>query len=1106
MLPDPRPTFLQDQEDRRSTAFGPLGDTSTDRDSDAIRIPLTDTQREMWFASQISAAVSSSYNEGVTLRLRGPLDAGALARALQQLLDRHEALRARFDAHGEYQLIAPAVDVELSYYDVSESLEEGAANPVATLIDQQVQPTFDLEHGPLLRAALLRVEPEVHLFVWVVHHIICDGWSLGTLMRELGELYAAELEQRPTKLAPPLSLREYASRIAAGRASPEFAGAREFWNNQFADQVPVLELPTDRPRPAERTYAGADRVRAIPPALTTAFKRLCAERECTPFTALFAAFNVLLHRLTTQDDIVVGVPSAAQVMDGAENLVGHFANLLPVRSRIDESEAFTSYLDRFRRQMSGALRHWRYPFGSIIQDLKLMRDPGRMPLASVVFNSSQVRGTLPFGGLAVEPISNPKHHVNFDLNFNCALSDAGFTIGCQYSRELFDQSTIDRWFDHFETLLRSIVAAPGSAIGSLNLLTVPERNRLLRDWNRTQALYPSHECIDDAFFRHARQQPRAVAALMGDRSISYGELAARAQALARQLMSLGVGSDVPVGICLPRSFDQLAAVLGVLAAGGACVPLDPGYPPERLAQMMEGSRAPVLLTLTSLRSLVPAPDDQVTVICLDQALAASPGELPPVPRERSAASLAYVLHTSGSTGRPKGVAMPHRALVNLITWQRAHTRIGAAARTLQFASLSFDVSFQEIFATLSTGGALVLPDEPERRDMRALWRLIAGQQVERVFLPFVALQQLAEAFLPTDAAGLRLREIITAGEPLQVTPKIVTLFTALPGCTLHNHYGPTESHVVTAFDLQGPPDRWPARPSIGKPIANTEIYLVDRRSEPVPIGVPGELIIAGDCLARGYLHQPALTVARFTDHPFRPGARAYRTGDLARHHPDGSIEFIGRIDSQVKLNGYRIELGEIETALQQHPAIKACVVIVREDVPGRKQLVGYAVTSASPAPTPAELRQHLARTLPDYMLPSAFVMLASLPTTPSGKVDRRTLPPPDLSGEGSEASGPEPQSTAEELVADIWRDVLGVQRLGVHANFFELGGHSLSAMQVISRLRDSLGIELSFARFLGAPTIAATAGLVEELLLVETNASVVEHAETSQSSLSAMPF
>lgn len=1052
------------------------------------RLPLTDAQREMWYASQMGTSVSSAYNEESTLRLEGKLDVAALHAALQELTTRHEALRTTFSEAGDVQIIAPAMTVDLPCHDFSGAPATGREARALECADDEVERPFDLAAGPLFRATLVRIEPERHLLVLVVHHIICDGWSLGTLVRELGELYAAKAQSRAASLPAPMAFSEYAERQEQARSTAAFAAAEEFWKAQFADAVPVLELPTDRQRPAQRTYAGGFVLHTIAPHVTAAVRKLCAEKECTLFTTLLSTFNLMLHRLSGQNDLVVGVPSASQVMGGIGNVVGHFANLLAVRSRVGESETFEQYLLRLRGQLTQALDHWQYPFGNLVQQLKIARDASRMPLANVVFNSSRLRGALDFGDLKVEAAVSPKRYVNFDLNFNFAANEETISLGCYYSSELFDETTVRRWIGHFETLLCAAAEEPGKTALQLPMLSAPERELLVQAWNATKADYPREGGVHALAFEQAQRQPNAVALIHRGARLTYGDLAMKAAALAERLRGLGVGPNVPVGICVERSFDMVVAVLAVLRAGGAYVPLDPSYPAERLAFMLEDSRAKVLLTQRSLKGAVAAA--QAKVICLDEPNQGQDvgGTRGHDARAVTGEDLAYVIYTSGSTGKPKGVAMPHRPLANLVAWQVKNSGIGQGGRTLQFSSLSFDVSFQEMFSTFATGGTLVLIDDTLRRDARELWRVIVAERVERLFLPFVALQQLAEAFRPADAGQSVLREVITAGEALQVTPKIVALFSALRGCTLHNHYGPSETHVVTAYSLSGHASTWEPRPPIGRPIANCEIYLLDPHGLPVPVGVPGEVFIGGDCLAQGYLHREDVTREKFVAHPFRAGAKVYRTGDLARYRVNGDIDFLGRIDHQVKLNGYRIELGEVESVLGKHPAVSECAAVVRGEAGEVRKLVAYYVATPGAAPTAADLRTHLQQRLPEYMVPAAFVALAKIPLTPSGKLDRRALPAPEIEASRNDA-GPAPRSAAEELLADIWCDVLGVNSVGVNANFFELGGHSLLATQVISRVHESLGVDLPLARFFAAPTIAQLAPVIEEALVQDIKAN-----------------
>ncbi|MFQ5906231.1 MAG: amino acid adenylation domain-containing protein, partial [bacterium] len=653
-----------------------------------------------------------------------------------------------------------------------------------------------------------------------------------------------------------------------------------------------------------------------------------------------------------------------------------------------------------------------------------------------------------------------------------------------------------------------IVADPEQRLSKLPLLTEAERHQLLVEWNDTRTDYPGDSCIHQLFEAQVERTPEKIAVVFEDHQLTYSELNARANQLAHYLRKSGVGPEVLVGICVERSLEMVIGLLGILKAGGAYVPLDPTYPRERLAFMLADAQVPVLLTQERLaegfsehsacdllmRAGTPALPGEVVCLDADWEVIAQESEENPI-SGASAENLAYVSYTSGSTGKPKGVAMNHRPLCNLIWWQLQSSTLSGGARTLQFASLSFDVSFQVIFSTWCSGGTLILISRQLQRDAVGLLHFLTEESVERLFLPFVALHQLAQVADSRGSIPTSLREIIAAGEQLQITRHIASLLSKLKNCTLHNQYGPSESHVVTAFTLTGSPDDWSALPPIGRPIANTQIYILDANLQPVPIGVPGELHIGGHGLARGYLNRPDLAAEKFIPDPFshEPRARLYKTGDLARYLPDGNIKFLGRLDHQVKIRAFRIELGEVETVLGQHPAIQETVVTVRKDIPGDKRLVAYVVlnqeqsrstacrtrTGTRPrAPTTSELRCFLKEKLPDYMVPSAFVTLDALPLTPNGKVDRQGLPAPDRARPDLEGAYVAPRTPVEEMLAGIWTQVLGLEWIGVHDDFFELGGHSLLAMQVISRLRGAFQVELPLRCLFETPTVAELAQVI----------------------------
>jgi amino acid adenylation domain-containing protein len=804
---------------------------------------------------------------------------------------------------------------------------------------------------------------------------------------------------------------------------------------------------------------------------------------------LLAAFQTLLYRYSGQEDIVVGSPIANRNRAEIEGLIGFFVNTLVLRTNFDGNPTFKELLARVREMALGAYAHQDLPFEKLVEELQPQRSLSHSPLFQVMFVLQNAPSTaLKFEGLSVSPVRVGGNTAKFDLTLSMHEAVEGLRGSLEYNTDLFDDATITRMLDNFQVLVQGIVANPEQRLSNLPLLTEAEKRRLLVEWNDTKADYPRDLCIHELFEAQVERSPEAVAVVFpaagsgpGEaHQLSYRELNQRANQLGRCLKKLGVGPETLVGICMERSLEMVVGLLGILKAGAAYVPLDPEYPKERLRFMLEDTKARELLTQERLITYLP--EASARVVCLDRDWEGIAHESDDNLNNGSTPeNLAYVMYTSGSTGNPKGVAISHYSLCNLLSWQLHNFANPIQARTLQFASLSFDVSFQEIFATWCSGGTLVLIPEELRRDPVGLLHCLQDQSVERLLLPFIALQQLAEIADQGGAATASLREIITAGEQLRITPPIVTLFTRLSDCKLRNQYGPSESHVVSAFTPAGSPSSWPQLPPIGQPIANTKIYILDPYQECVPIGVIGELCISGDGLTRGYLHRPELTAEKFIPNPFseEPGARLYKTGDLARYLPDGNIEFLGRLDHQVKIRGFRVELEEVETVLAQHPKVREAVVLAREDTPGDKRLVAYVVPRQEPAPTINELRSFLKEKLPEYMIPSAFVLLDALPLTPNGKIDRNALPVPDHNRPELEVNFVAPRTPLEEIIAEIWAEVLKVEKVGIHDNFFDLGGHSLLATQVMSRLREALRVDLPLRALFEAPTIVELAFRIE---------------------------
>ncbi len=1042
-------------------------------------LPLSFAQERLWFLDQLEPG-SDFYNVPMALRLRGALDAGALERALGEIVRRHEVLRTAFPERdgAPVQEVAPFAGFALPVEDLSGLGEAAREAEVRRRAAEDAARPFDLAAGPLLRLGLLRLGDAEHVLLACMHHVVCDEWSVGVLLRELSALYDAFRRGEPSPL-PELGAQyaDYAvwqRRVLRGEALERQVA---YWRERLVGAPALLELPTDRPRPAAQTYHGAREHIELPRELLERLAALGRGEGATLFMTLLGAFQVLLSRYAGTDDVVVGSPIAGRTRRETEDLIGFFLNTLVLRADLSGDPTFGELLRRVRAATLGAYEHQDVPFERLVEELAPQRNLSHAPLFQVMF---ALRGAeVPEGGLPgveMEALGAEGGTSKFDLTLSMAAHADGLAAGLEYNTDLFDRGTVRRMLDHLGRVLEQVAAHADRPLSALELLGDAERRQVLEEWNRTEAEYPAELCVHQLFEAQAERTPEAVAVRSADGSLTYGELDRRANQLAHHLRGLGVGPDARVALCLERGPGMMAALLGILKAGAAYVPLDPAYPPRRLAFMLEDSAARVLLTQQSLAARLPSGGVRVVRLDADAAeIARGSAGSPRVPVRPD--NLAYVIYTSGSTGWPKGVAMPHRPLVNLLAWQERDWRRPGARVTLQFATLSFDASFHEVFSCWSAGGRVVLIREEQRYDPAALLELVEREGVERLFMPAVALQHLAEEADRRGAVPSRLREVQTAGEALRITGPMRRWLAAL-GAPLHNHYGPSETHVVTARALAGDPGSWPLLPDIGGPIANTRCYVLDGGLRPVPVGIPGELFLAGDSVARGYLGRPDLTAGRFVPDPFSAagGARMYRTGDRVRWLPSGEVEFLGRMDQQVKLRGFRIEPGEVEAALEGHEQVREAVVEVRGEG-AEKQLVAYVVAAGAEAPGAAGLREHARRSLPEYMVPAAFVVLESVPLTPSGKVDRRALPAPEL---GSEAeSYVAPRTPTEEVLAGIWAEVLHLERVGVMENFFELGGHSLRATRVASRVREVFCIELPLRTLFEAPTVAGLAERVE---------------------------
>ncbi|HZF14277.1 MAG TPA: non-ribosomal peptide synthase/polyketide synthase [Thermoanaerobaculia bacterium] len=1066
------------------------------------RLPLSFAQQRLWFIDRLEPG-SPLYNIPAAYRLEGVVVPAALAAALAEVVRRHEALRTTFTAAADtgnepVQVIAPAgvtTAGRLWNVDLGALPAGRGAAERERLATAEAERPFDLSRGPLLRTTLVRLAATEHVLLLTLHHVVADGWSMGVLLRELSALYGAAVAGQPSPLSElPVQYADFALWQRGWMQGEVLDAEIEDWRRRLAGVPAALDLPTDRPRPAVQSFRGASRLASFPPSRMPAMTALARALEATPFMVALAAFQALLGRYTRQTDVAVGSPIAGRTHREIEGLIGFFVNTLVLRTDLAGDPTFADLVSRVREVVLQAHAHQNVPFERLVEALEPERSLSHTPLFQVMFLLQSAALDFRLPGLALTPLDVERRTAKFDLLLGLWPTAEGLEGGIEYSADLFDATTAERILRHFDRLLTAGLADPRARIADLALLAPSERAQVLAEWNDSAGPRAPVACLHDFFTVQAGETPDRMALVFGAEQLTYGELAARTARLASFLVRQGVGPEVPVAISVARSLAMIEGLLAIFRAGGYAVTLDPTYPAERLAFMLADAAAPVLLADTGSLALLPPFAGEV--LCLDstglgELLARQPAQGPAGPL---AENLAYVIHTSGSTGKPKGIAMSHRAIVNVMEYQYRHSG-AAAARTLQFAPLSFDVCYQEIFSTWAAGGTLLLISDADRRDPLTLLQTIERHEVCRLDLPFVALESLAETAERLGAAPQSLLEVIAAGEQLRVGDLFTRWFERMPRCRLENQYGPSEAHVVTALTVAGPPAAWPALPPVGRPILSTRVHLLDARLEPVPIGVTGEIHCGGVQLARGYLGRPDLTAERFLPDPFagvagvggEPGGRLYKTGDLARTLPGGDVEFLGRLDFQVKVRGFRIELGEIEAVLADHPAVSA-VVVEAPEIAGLRRLVAYVVPTPSGIPGDAasldgaELRRFLADRLPAYMVPSHLMVMEALPIAATGKVDRRALPLPErLEDEGYVA----PRTPLEEEVAVVWTQVLGVARVGIHDSFWDLGGHSLLATKMLSRLHESLGVALPLQTLFKAPTIAGLTTAIGEILLAD---------------------
>ncbi len=1052
-------------------------------------LPLSFGEERLWFLHQLEPD-SPNYTVFDSYRLTGTLNIEALESSFVELLRRHEILRTtyRLEDEGPVRIIADARPFTLPVTDISGLSESEPAKAVKQRILDEGRCRFDLEDGPLFTAKLLRLAPQEHVLSISQHHIVTDGTSIAALWRELETLYRANCYAQPSPL-PDLPI-QYADFACWQRLRKDKIVAQQlsYWMEQLKNAPPLLNLPTDHPRPTRQEYRGATFTLALPASLTESIHELNRQSGCTLFMTLLAAFYVLLFRYSDQDDVVVSTPIANRTASQIEGLLGFFLNTLALRATPSSKLTFSQLLAQVRNVALDAYQHQDLPFEKLVEELQPDRSLSHHPLFQVMF---MLRDAAPkqFSLSDVTVSREPKQReaIKFDLRLVVDEVDGQFSTEWDYSLDLFEESTIRRMAGHFQALLEQVVVDPEQSISDYPLLTAVERHQLLVEWNCTGAEFAQNDCIHALVEQQVEQRPDAVAVCVDNEALTYGALNQRADQLARHLRSQGVGPGNPVGLCLERSTDLVVGILAILKAGGAYIPLDPDYPMQRLAFMFSDAAIMHVVTQRALKERLPHSGCCVTCVDEDAAKLASE-ERRNISVDVDTLNLAYVMYTSGSTGHPKGVAVAHRSVTNLLTAIRGYLDLGDGSRFLGLATPTFDISVAEIFLPLISGATTILVRKKTAQDPYEITRTIAESRANIVQATPATWQLLLEADWPGDR-GLTL---ISTGEALAHSLAAQLLKKSK---TLHDFYGPTETTIwstvrrVTTADAAG---------SIGRPIANTQVYLLDKRQQPVPIGVPAELYIGGAGISRGYLNRPELTAEKFVPNPFStdPGARLYRTGDLCRWRKDGSLAFLGRIDDQVKLHGFRIELGEIEIVLGEHPQVAQCTVVLgeaceREDRKRDQRLIAYYVPTTGTELDHIEpdrieldhieLRNHLRTRLPDYMLPQVFVALDALPLTPSGKINRRALPEPVNQGQRLNTKGGAPSNATEQQLVAIWNEVLGIEKVGIDDNFFELGGHSIMAVRLVSRVRDQFQIELPLRSLFEWPIVAELAAHIAQL-------------------------
>lgn len=1048
---------------REAARAGGSGITRVDR---TRPLPLSLAQQRLWFLTQLDP-VNPAYNIPTAMRLMGPLNQNALESALRSIIKRHETLRSSFvQIDGVPQVvIQDEVDWKLLKSDLTHLPPSEQERELNTVIERAAREPFDLAHGPLMRATLITLGPDAHALLLVMHHIISDGWSIGISVREFADFYHHAVDGTQSAVSPlAIQYTDFADWQRKWLDGGELDRQLPYWKQHMAGAPPVVQFPMDHRRPQIETSAGHRLLTVIPAETVAALEEMGREEGVTLFMLMLAAFNVLLYRYSGQNDVVVGTPSANRNRAELHGLFGFFVNNLVLRTSLEGNPTFRELVARVRDVTLHAYEHQDVPFDRLVQALRPERTTDHSPLFQTLFSLQNFSlEDLKLSGLEITPIEFDAGTARFDLTVEMYPRHGKLRAYFEYNTNLYDRETIEQLQRHFLALLDSVLSNPDQPVDLIPLLQADERQQILEEWNATEAPHDSHTCFHRKFEKQVEQTPDRIAVVAGADSMTYRELNHRANQIAHRLQSLGVGPESLVGLYVERSTDMLAALLGTMKSGGAYVPLDPIYPKHRIADILDDAQPRVILTSTQLRSSLP--DTSAEILCLDTLGPVAPTEAMSDPGVGVAPdSLAYVIFTSGSTGRPKGVQIPHYALVNFLESMKREPGFTSDDVLLAVTTISFDIAGLELYLPLFSGGTVCISLEPGNV-------ISLMEDLERIRPTIMqATPATWQLLLSAGWKGDSRLKILCGGEALEPG-----LAASLFGCaeSVWNMYGPTETTIWSAaLRLTGTEgDSIP----VGHPIANTTFYVVDQHCQAVPIGVAGELLIGGRGLARGYLNREELTRERFIADPFsdKPGARLYRTGDLVRYRRDGLIEFLGRLDHQVKLRGFRIELGEIESVLRQQAQVSDAVVLLRE-VNGDRQLVAWLLAEDTDQDTSA-IRSELRVLLPEYMVPSRIILLTQFPRTPNGKLDRGALTIPTHVETNSEKRSVENLTPLQETIASVFREMLNLQRVSLSDNFFDLGAHSLLIVRVHERLKQEIDPELTLVTFFQYPTIGSLA-------------------------------